>query len=201
MNATELDPDDWALLRVAALRAQGEQAKFRITWCRDVRGRYRYDVQVRRANGDIERLYRGPVESEPLELLPFTVNEAERRELRRELAELYAQTPEGSGKKLSWRSPETVEEPAAATPAETLSERARNAGRFDCSLDRCENVPFASVGGLARRSSMARPAWISEAFESDYLTGYRERARELFGEDWETAEFGWKLALKISGEE
>lgn len=203
-----LDPDDWALYRVAELRAQGELAKFRITWMRDGKGRRLYDVQVRRADGSIERLPRSPVEERPSVRLAM---DAERREgLRRELETMFEQTPdgkrpwpwpEGEGPGLRHPErfllhPETAKE-LGVGPTESESARARAAGQMDCSLDAAENAPFASVGGLGHRANFQRPRWVAHAFEGDYFTGYRERARELYGPEWQTAEFGWKLALKI----
>ena len=46
--------DDWAICRVAELRASGEKATFRIEW-KTVEGRRHYGVTVRRADGAIER--------------------------------------------------------------------------------------------------------------------------------------------------
>lgn len=203
-----LDPDDWALHRVAELRAQGEPAKFRITWLRNMKGQRLYDVQVRRGDGTIERLSRSPVDERPS--VRLAVDDERREGLRRELEAMFEQTPDGKrpwpwleGEDPCPRHPERfIVHPETAAelgvgPAESEQSRARHAGRMDCSLDHTENVPFASVGGLSRRTSMTRPRWVAQAFESDYLEGYRERALDLFGEGWETAEFGWKLALKI----
>lgn len=90
---------------------------------------------------------------------------------------------------------------------EREQDRARWAGKMDCSMDKHENVPFASVGGLAARGALARlgaaevlrvPRYIHPVFAGDYLEGYRQSARELYGADWETAEFGWKPALTIT---
>lgn len=74
---------------------------------------------------------------------------------------------------------------------------ARVRGAQDCYQDRCENVPFASVGGLKARSAMERPKWITPEEEADYLAGYREMAQQLYGEDWETCTFGWAPAIEI----
>lgn len=72
-------------------------------------------------------------------------------------------------------------------------------GRSDCYQDRCENVPFASVGGLGSRSALVTPKYIAPDDAADYLRGYEAQARELYGDDWRTCEFGWKPALTIGG--
>ena len=50
----EVNSDDWAIVRVAELRAAGEKATFRIEW-KEVAGRRHYAVTIRRADGSIER--------------------------------------------------------------------------------------------------------------------------------------------------
>ena len=50
-----INSDDWAIARVAALRAKGERATFRIDWRRQTDGRKLYLVTVRRSDGTIER--------------------------------------------------------------------------------------------------------------------------------------------------
>jgi hypothetical protein len=72
-------------------------------------------------------------------------------------------------------------------------------GRIDCVQDRCENCPFASVGGLEQRSSMSAPKYIAPGDAAEYLRGYRAGALLVFGADWETCEFGWGPALTIGG--
>lgn len=76
----------------------------------------------------------------------------------------------------------------------------RQRGAQDCYQDRCENVPFASVGGLEARASMQRPKWIPPEQEKEYLAGYREAAERLYGADWQTCSFGWTPALEIPNE-
>lgn len=70
-------------------------------------------------------------------------------------------------------------------------------GRMDCYQDRCENIPFATVGGLERRSSMIAPRYLEPGDVEDYLRGYRDAAAALFGADWETCAFGWVPTLTI----
>ncbi len=50
-----INSDDGAIVRVAALRAAGEKAGFRVEWKKHVDGRKLYSVSVRRADGSIER--------------------------------------------------------------------------------------------------------------------------------------------------
>lgn len=72
-------------------------------------------------------------------------------------------------------------------------------GMRDAAQDHCENGPFGSVGGLGARSAMAAPQWITPREAADYLAGYREQARRLYGEDWETCTFGWSKSVTIGG--
>lgn len=72
-------------------------------------------------------------------------------------------------------------------------------GRSDCYQDSCENVHFASIGGLDKRRIMVAPDYIDEPDTAEYLAGYRSKAYELFGVDWKTCEFGWKYVLTIGG--
>jgi hypothetical protein len=73
-------------------------------------------------------------------------------------------------------------------------------GRTDCYLDKMENVPFASVGGLGRRSDMTVPEYVDPPEAGEYLRGYRDAAASLYGADWETCEFGWRRAMVIDKE-
>lgn len=72
-----------------------------------------------------------------------------------------------------------------------------NRGKNDAYQDRCENVPFASTGGIEARQNMVVPNYIPDAERALYLEGYRFRCEEMFGEDWATCEFGWNAALTI----
>jgi hypothetical protein len=71
-------------------------------------------------------------------------------------------------------------------------------GRQDCYQDRCENIPFSSIGGLKCRSKMIPPRYLEFEDVEEYLRGYRDAAKALFGEDWETCEFGWVPTLTIN---
>lgn len=73
-------------------------------------------------------------------------------------------------------------------------------GMSDAAQDRCENAPFASVGGLERRTSMRAPSYVSSGDEGEYLRGYRYGALIAYGPGWETAGFGWQPAMTIGGE-
>lgn len=72
-------------------------------------------------------------------------------------------------------------------------------GRNDCYQDHCENAPFGSVGGLEKRGELQCPKWIKPEEAKDYLEGYIECAKELYGDDWQTCKFSWKPALTIEG--
>lgn len=73
-------------------------------------------------------------------------------------------------------------------------------GKHDCYQDHCENAPFASVGGLEKRGKLEAPDYIDGADQLPYLDGYIEQAVTMYGEDWQTCEFGWQKALTIEGE-
>lgn len=70
---------------------------------------------------------------------------------------------------------------------------------MDCVQDRCENAPFGSVGGLDKRAAMTAPDYIAEKDREEYLRGYRDQAKDLYGEEWQTCAFGWRPALTIPG--
>lgn len=73
-------------------------------------------------------------------------------------------------------------------------------GRSDCFQDRCENVPFSSIGGLDKRDEMVAPDYITkhgEDYTKEYLDGYRYAAERMFGPDWRTCTFGWKPVMEI----
>lgn len=74
-----------------------------------------------------------------------------------------------------------------------------NRGMLDCYQDRCENCAFASIGGLERRGDMVAPKYITPRERESYLAGYRLQARLLWGDDWQTCEFGWAPAITIGG--
>lgn len=70
-------------------------------------------------------------------------------------------------------------------------------GRLDCYQDRCENIPFASIGGLNSRLSPKAPKYIPKECSKEYVSGYTSMSIELFGENWETCEFSWQHAMTI----
>lgn len=74
-----------------------------------------------------------------------------------------------------------------------------NRGSADAYQDRCENVPFSSVGGPEKRVQMERPGYITEEAWPMYRSGYEAQCRGLWGDDWQTAKFGWVPALTIGG--
>ncbi len=69
--------------------------------------------------------------------------------------------------------------------------------RTDAMQDRCENVPFASVGGLDKRDCMTTPSYIDLRDATEYMRGYRSAAYMIYGADWQTCSFGWAPALSI----
>lgn len=74
-------------------------------------------------------------------------------------------------------------------------------GRHDCLQDRCENIPFASIGGLEARDNPVAPKYVHGDAVSAYLQGYKDQASEMFGADWRTCEFNWQPALTIDPNE
>jgi len=72
-------------------------------------------------------------------------------------------------------------------------------GRVDCMQDSFENCPFASVGGLDKRAAIKAPEYIEESEQPEYVRGYTEAARQIYGEGWQTCAFGWAPALTIDG--
>ena len=77
-----------------------------------------------------------------------------------------------------------------------------NRGKFDCLMDGNENVPFASVGGLEKRTdpTWAAPDYVPERDRKAYLEGYRDQAWAQYGPDWQTCPFGWTHVMTIGGE-
>lgn len=74
-------------------------------------------------------------------------------------------------------------------------------GFSDAGQDACENAPFASIGGLEKRTNMQAPSYITPAEQTLYLDGYRAFARATYGDDWRTCSFGWAPAMTIGGSE
>jgi hypothetical protein len=71
--------------------------------------------------------------------------------------------------------------------------------KFDCLMDASENAPFNSVGGRDKRGCMVRRERVAERDWKEYQAGYIDGARRLYGDDWQTCEFGWSPALTIGG--
>ena len=63
--------------------------------------------------------------------------------------------------------------------------RALERGRQDCMLDDIENCPFASIGGLERRTTPTWPKYIGSTEAEDYILGYVGMAQEIYGDDWQ----------------
>ena len=74
-------------------------------------------------------------------------------------------------------------------------------GFSDAAQDACENVPFASIGGLDKRDDMKAPDYITPDERNAYLNGYRTFAAASYGNDWKTCSFGWSPALTIGGDQ
>lgn len=76
-----------------------------------------------------------------------------------------------------------------------------DSAQMDALQDGCENCPFSSVGGLDKRASMVVPKRSCIKTDEDaaeYLRGYQDAAREMYGEDWQTCEFSWRPVLVIN---
>jgi hypothetical protein len=71
-------------------------------------------------------------------------------------------------------------------------------GVQDCSLDNVENAPFASIGGLNRRVDPTTPDYIKQSDRKEYLRGYTDQAKALYGDEWQGVQFEWKPALQIN---
>lgn len=89
---------------------------------------------------------------------------------------------------------QTIEE---ATRKTFSDEDYRQQGRMDCYQDRCENVPFASVGGTEAREAPRAPNHIPAERADAYLQGYTAEAAALFGSDWRTCSFAWRPAFEV----
>ena len=72
-------------------------------------------------------------------------------------------------------------------------------GGMGAVLDRCENVPFAAVGGLDNRLNMTAPASRVKPEDADeFIRGYRDACEDIWGPGWETAAFGWHPTLILT---
>jgi len=74
-------------------------------------------------------------------------------------------------------------------------------GRHDYAMDRAENCPFASIGGLDARHSPQKPKYITESDWGYYQSGYCAQAEKDLGPNWRDVPFGWKPALVINDRE
>lgn len=87
--------------------------------------------------------------------------------------------------------------------APKLSKEGRSAeyirGFVEAYQDRCENVPFAGIGGMDSRHTPTFPDYIPEADQAEWLEGYQRYCKDEWGEDWRDAKFGWQPALTIGG--
>lgn len=81
-------------------------------------------------------------------------------------------------------------------PGSTPFER----GMTDAYQDRCENVPFASIGGLGARLNMRAPEYVPEPDRGEYIEGYAWGSKAMFGDDWATCQFGWLKAIEIGSQ-
>ena len=70
-------------------------------------------------------------------------------------------------------------------------------GQMECIQDRCENIPFAGLGGLENRMTPKAPDYIPAEDVDDFIAGYKAAALEMYGDDWQTCEFSWQHALTI----
>ena len=71
-------------------------------------------------------------------------------------------------------------------------------GYSECMQDIMENCPFASIGGLDARSAPTVPDYVPEKHRAAWLSGYIDAAREAYGADWQTCEFGWRAVMEVS---
>lgn len=78
-----------------------------------------------------------------------------------------------------------------------FAEHPFDTGAFCALMDRMENVPCGSVGGLDQRHAPIVPTYVRDADRAAWLAGYEARCAEMFGADWRTCAFGWAPALEI----
>lgn len=74
-------------------------------------------------------------------------------------------------------------------------------GKVDCCLDSIESCPFSSIGGLDKRDSPTAPEYISKEEHAEYLVGYVQQAKTMYGKDWKTCGFSWKPVMIIDPKE
>jgi hypothetical protein len=73
-------------------------------------------------------------------------------------------------------------------------------GMFDCLHDSYENAPFNCAGGAGARPDLRAPKWITPNEQKAWLDGYKQAAKQMYGDDWSTCEFGWAPAITIPGQ-
>lgn len=81
-----------------------------------------------------------------------------------------------------------------------LYEHPYDRGVSEAIQDRCENCPFASIGGLNARAAPKVPAYIPAEHTRAWLSGYLDAARDIYGDDWQTCSFGWRPAMTLPAE-
>ena len=71
-------------------------------------------------------------------------------------------------------------------------------GHEHAMLDKMENAPFGSVGGLKARETGLK---VNEKYNIEdpdaYLEGYRLYCHTTYGPDWRTCAFGWRASMTI----
>lgn len=72
-------------------------------------------------------------------------------------------------------------------------------GKDNCVQDNNENCPFASTGGLDKRTEMTVPEYIKPEEAEEYICGYQRQAELMYGIHWRDAQFRWLPALVIGG--
>ncbi len=70
-------------------------------------------------------------------------------------------------------------------------------GWTTCYQDRCENVPFGTVGGEDARPDIKASDFVPPEKRGAYMAGYRACALRLWGDDYITCSFGWAPVLTI----
>lgn len=73
-------------------------------------------------------------------------------------------------------------------------------GGCDAAQDQFEGCPFGSVGGLDNRDNMTPPEYVTkhgEEYTKQYMAGYIDQVRKMYGPNWRTCGFEWQCALII----
>ena len=71
-------------------------------------------------------------------------------------------------------------------------------GLQDCSLDDMENIYFNSIGGLINRVDPTISSYIKGSDRKEYLHGYTDQAKALYGDEWQGVQFTWKPVLQVN---